>query len=117
MANCEFCIIKYTPDIVRFEPVNIGIALMDKEKKLLYNRFITNFDELFVRLGTGEIHGLKKSFENYLPEMPVESTDHLQKLHEGFHGSVSYSKPIKIASDHIHATLDKVFDKMISIKA
>ena len=116
MVNCEFCIIKYAPDMVRFEPVNIGIALMDKEKKLLHNRFITNFDELFARLGTDKVHGLKQSFENYLPVMPIESTEHLQKLHEGFHGSVSYSKPIKIASDQIHTVLDQIFDKMISIK-
>ena len=115
MANCEFSVIKYVPSIVRFEPVNIGIALIDKEKKQLYNKFIHNFDELFSRLGVSNIHGLKKSFEEYNPVINVESDDFLQKIHSSFHGSMTYSEPTKITTDDIDNTLDRIFTQMISI--
>ena len=116
MTNCEFCVIKYISDIARFEPINIGIALLDKKKKQLHNKFITNFNDLFLRLGTKHIHGLEKSFEGYNPKISVESEDHLWKLYDGFHGNVFYSKPTKIISKEIDVTLDRVFNKMISIK-
>ena len=47
MAECEFSVIKYVPDIVRFEPVNIGISLLDKQNKKIHNKYMTNFHEFF----------------------------------------------------------------------
>ncbi len=65
MSECEFSVIKYVPDIVRFEPVNIGIILLDKQNKKIHVKYVTNFNELFTRLGVEKIHGLEKSFGNF----------------------------------------------------
>lgn len=115
MLNCEFSVIKYVPDIVRFEPVNIGIALLDKQNKKTHNKYITNFNAFFKRLGVENIHGLEQSFENYKPVLEVDTDDYLWKLHDSFHGSVFYSEPIKVTATNMDITLQQVFDKMISI--
>lgn len=115
MTECEFSVIKYVPDIVRFEPVNIGVALLDKKNKQMHNKYITNFNEFFNRLGVEKIHGLERSFENYKPLLDVDTTDYLWKLHDSFHGSVFYSEPIKVNAKEIDITLQQVFNKMISI--
>jgi hypothetical protein len=115
MVDCEFSVIKYVPDIARFEPVNIGISLLDKQNKNMHNKYITNFNAFFKRLGVENIHGLERSFENYKPLLTVDSTDYLWKLHDSFHGSVFYSEPIKINAKEIEITLQQVFNKMISI--
>jgi hypothetical protein len=115
MIECEFSVIKYVPDIARFEPVNIGISLLDKQNKNMHNKYITNFNAFFKRLGVENIHGLERSFENYRPLLTVDSADYLWKLHDSFHGSVFYSEPIKINAKEIEITLQQVFNKMISI--
>jgi len=115
MIDCEFSVIKYIPDIVRFEPVNIGIALLDKQNKKMHNKYITNFNAFFKRLGVDNIHGLERSFENYKPVLEVDTTDYLWKLHDSFHGSIFYAEPITVTSQNIDITLQLVFDKMISI--
>ncbi len=115
MTECEFSVIKYVPDIVRFEPVNIGISLLDKQNKKIHNKYMANFDEFFKRLGVEKIHGLERSFENYKPVLQVESIDYLWQLHDSFHGSIFYSEPIKVNTKEIDITLQQVFDKMISV--
>ena len=115
MIECEFSVIKYVPDIVRFEPVNIGVALLDKQNKKMHNKYMTNFNEFFKRLGVEKIHGLERSFENYKPLLEVESDDYLWQLHDSFHGSIFYSEPIKVNTKEINITLQQVFDKMISV--
>ena len=115
MAECEFSVIKYVPDIVKFEPVNVGIALLDKQNKKMHNKYITNFSSFFDRLGVEKINGLERSFENYKSSINVESSDYLWKLHDSFHESMFYSEPIKINSKTIDVTLQQVFNKMISI--
>ena len=115
MTECEFSVIKYVPDIVRFEPINIGIALLDKNNKQMHNKYVTNFNEFFKRAGVEKIHGLERSLENYKPLLEVDSTNYLWDLHGAFHGSVFYSEPIKVNAKEIDVTLQQVFDKMISI--
>lgn len=115
MANFEFSVIKYVPDIVRFEPVNIGISLLDKQNKKMHNKYITNFNAFFKRLGVDNIYGLERSFENYKPILDVDNDDYLWKLHDSFHGSIFYSEPMTISVKDVDITLQQVFDKMISI--
>jgi len=115
MTNCEFSVIKYVPDIAKFEPVNIGIALLDKKNKKMHNKYITNFDAFFKRLGEEKIHGFERSFENYKPVVNVKSQDYLWKLHDSFHGSIFYSEPVMIDSDANEITLQRLYNKMISI--
>lgn len=115
MTECEFSVIKYVPDIARFEPVNIGIALLDKKNKQMYNKYITNFNGFFKRLGVEKINGLEASFKNYRPASYVDSTNYLWDLHHSFHGSVMYSEPIRIDVQDVSAAVQQVFDNMISI--
>ncbi len=115
MTECEFSVIKYVPDIVRFEPVNVGIALLDKENKKMHNKYIRNFSAFFDRLGVEKINGFEHSFENYKSIVNVDNSDYLWKLHDSFQGSMFYSEPTKIKSDTIDATLQQIFNKMISI--
>lgn len=115
MTDSEFSVIKYVPDIAKFEPVNIGIALLDKKNKKMHHKYITNFDAFFKRLGVDKIHGFEKSFENYKPILDIDSSDYLWKLHDSFHGSIFYSEPVVIDSDVNEITLQKLYQKMISI--
>lgn len=115
MTSCEFSVIKYVPDIVKFEPVNIGISLLDKKNKKMHNKYITNFELFFKRLGVEKIHGFEKSFENYKKTVDVDSEDYLWKLHNGFHGSVFYSEPVLVDSESIDQTMQQLYNKMISL--
>lgn len=116
MSEYEFSVIKYVPDIVRLEPVNIGIALLDRKNRRLYRRYITNFDDMFKRLGVENVNGLEKSFENYKPVETVDSEDMLHALHDSFPCSIFYSEPTAIYVKKVDDMLEQIFDKMISIR-
>lgn len=97
MTRYEFSVIKYVPDIARFEPVNIGVALLDMDNMVIHNRFITDFSRFFSRLGVDRINGLERSFEHCTPEVSANGKDHLWKIYEASNGSMFYSKPAVIA--------------------
>ena len=117
MPSCEYSVIKYVPDIVRFEPVNIGVSLVDREGRVARNRFITDFGPLFARLGTRRINGLERSFQSLAPEVAVDDEDHLWRMHERFNGSIFYSEPATVEMPAGRPALEKIFDRMISVKA
>ena len=116
MSNYEFLTVQYVSDLVKFEPVNIGIILVDRKNKTLYRKYITNFDELFRRIGVKTINGLKKSFDNYVRVEDVTDENILYTMYESQLDSIHYSKPVPIKSDDDVCTIiHRVFGKMISI--
>ena len=116
MSEYEFSVIKYVINSARFEPVNIGVALLDKKNKILYRRFITNFDELFRRIGVKHLNGFEKSFENYESVEKNVEIDALDKWHNSFPDSISCSKPRPISIKNIDGDFVKLFDINISVK-
>ena len=116
MSNYEFLTVQYVSDLVKFEPVNIGIILVDRKNKTLYRKYITNFDELFRRIGVKTINGLEQSFYKYVRVEDVTDENILYTMYESPQGSIRYSKPVPIKSDDDVCTIiHRVFGKMISI--
>ena len=116
MSNCEFSVIKYVHDIEKFEPVNIGIIMIDKETKLLYRKYITNFEGMYKRLGVKRLDGLKKSLKGRKAVKKVDCQDTLHVMHGSIVGHTIHSKPVWIKSTNVDKTIQRLFNKMISVK-
>ena len=116
MLDYEFSVLKYIISSVRDEPVNIGVALLDKKNKILYRRFVTNYDELFKRIGVKHLNGFEISFENYKAVEKNVDIDVLDRWHNSYPDSISCSKPIPIQVKNIDDTLKKLFDINTSVK-
>ena len=48
MTNCEFFLIRYVPDLIKNEPVNIGLVMLDSDggERFAGVRFASNFDRV-----------------------------------------------------------------------
>ena len=116
MSNYEFSVVKFVINIARDEPVNIGLILIDKKNKTLYRRFITNFDELFKRVGVGVINGFEQSFKNYKSVEKNINVDVLDIQYRHQYTSTHYTKPTPIKIKNIKEDFDKLFNVIMSIK-
>ena len=48
MTNCEFFLIRYVPNLIKNEPVNIGLVMLDSEGGTRFAgvRFASNFERV-----------------------------------------------------------------------
>ena len=48
MTNCEFFLIRYVPDLIKNEPVNIGLVMLDSDggERFAGVRFASNFERV-----------------------------------------------------------------------
>ena len=113
----EFSVAKLVVNGVRFEPVNIGVLLLDKTNKILYSRYITNFDELLKRTNVKNLGGLEMLLKTYPRVHRNINIDVLNKLHNPIdHDSIMFSKPKPVSIKNVDKDFETLFDTVISIK-
>ena len=100
--------------MARDEPVNVGVALHDKKNKILYRRFVTNFDELAKRVG-GDLGVFSITHENFTGVEKNVNDNILNEWHDTF-SSVICSKPKHISIKNIKEDFEKLYNVVISVK-
>lgn len=117
MTEYEFSIIKYYDDIVRDEPVNIGVFVLNVKKRILYRKFTTNFPELSKRLGKrDDWEYFKNHYSEYKRIEKNVKTTYLWKYYYDNNYTIQSSKPILVKSDkNIIEFIEFIYDIHISI--
>lgn len=114
MPKYRFSTIKLVPDLVRDEPINIGVVLHDLEKKVAYHKITENWAEVRRRTridGMPELGGISES-----GAVPVDD-EYLDKLsHKQFQDSLVITEPVPVAAnDAVESTLSRLFQSQISL--
>lgn len=115
MATHSYVVAKYIPDIVKNEPVNVGILVQSGEKTI-EGRFIENFRPLAMRYKDVNIKALKGILDSSRGVSDVKSGDHLKKLEADNQYHLIFSEPNGIVAGTTRQALDKLYDMFISIE-
>ena len=113
-SNYEFSVIKLVVNIARYEPVNVGVALLDKKNKTLYSRYVTNIDELRKRVGR-DLGCFEILHKNYDAVEKNVDANILNEWHDTF-SSVQCSKPTSVSIKNIEEDFEKLFNVLISVR-
>jgi len=115
MATYSYVVAKYIPDIVKNEPVNVGILVQSGENAI-EGKFIENFRPLAMRYRDVNIKALKGILDSSRGVSNVKSGDHLKKLEVDFQYHLIFSEPNGIVSGTPKQALAKLYDMFISIE-
>lgn len=114
MSKYRFSTIKLVPDLVRDEPINIGVVLHDLGTKTAYHKITENWAEVNRRTqicGIPDLGNISQS-----GAVPVDD-EYLDKLsHKRFQDSLVITAPRPIASDDVaEDVLSFLFESQISL--
>lgn len=114
MPKYRFSTIKLVPDLVRDEPINIGVVLHDLGKKIAYHKLTENWAEVNRRTQISDIPDLGNISQS---EAVHVDDEYLHKLsHKRFPDSLTITEPRPIASDDaVEDVLSFLFESQISL--
>lgn len=112
---CQFSIVRYVPDIVRGEFLNIGIFLYDPQEQRFEGRFLENFRRV-KRLHPLADIGLLASLEDQFDRTRLEDARDLRKYLEylqSFSNVVQLAEPKAVLTVDFDAELDRLYDTYV----
>lgn len=113
MRTYSYVVAKYIPDIVKNEPINVGILV--QSEKSTEGKFIENFRPLAARYRDVNIKALKGILDSSRGIHEIKSKNHLKKLEVDFQFHLVFSEPNGIVAGTTKEALNKLYDKFISI--
>ncbi|MCH8034900.1 MAG: DUF3037 domain-containing protein [Bacteroidetes bacterium] len=113
MGTFSYVVAKYIPDIVKNEPINVGILV--QSEKNTEGKFIENFRPLAARYRDVNIKALKGILDSSRGIHEIKSKNHLKKLEVDFQFHLVFSEPNGIVAGTTKDALNKLYDKFISI--
>jgi hypothetical protein len=116
MSAFNFIIAKFIPDLVKNEPVNIGVIVNDPVSKKSYGRFIENFRTLSMRYPDANINALKLLLDSYRGEHAIPDPKYLEKLSSNSVFQLRFTEPNAIRAGLPSQALELLFSKYISIE-
>ena len=117
MPMYNFLVARFVPDLVKNEPVNVGIIVNDKSKKKTHGRFIENFRPLAGRYRNSNINALKEIIDSFRGDLANPSENNLKALSENFHYQLRFTEPRAIKAGSHDAAVASLFDQYISIES
>lgn len=116
MTTFNFIIAKFVPDLVKNEPVNIGVIVNDPISKKSYGRFIENFRKLALRYPDTNINALKVLLDSYRGEHAVTDSSYLEKLYSNSIFQLRFTEPNAIRAGLPSQAVEMLFAKYISVE-
>lgn len=117
MGTFNFVVAKFVPDLIKNEPVNVGIIVNDSDSEKSYGKFIENFRTLATRYHNVNVNALKVLIDAYRGEYVVASTKYLEDLSNNSHFQLRFTEPTAIRSGRPSDALNVLFNKYVSIES
>lgn len=117
MTTYNFVVARFIPDLIKNEPVNIGIIVNDSENNKSYGRFVENFRPLISRYHDSNIGALKNIIETFRGQYDFESSTYLEKLSKDFQYQLRFTEPRAIKAEQPSQALATLYDQYISIES
>jgi len=112
---CAYQVVRYIPNLVRDEWVNIGVVLFDPASGQVLRRLLeeTDFDRLRKRYPQADgnlLRRLPEEFEAQLAERPLEQLD---RLSQTLSNAVQLSPQTGLLTEDLDAELDRLYHDQV----
>ena len=117
MNTYNFVVARFVPDLIRNEPINVGIIVNDSKTHKSFGRFVENFRPLINRYKDCNIAALKTIIETFRGEHESDSKVSLEKFSKNNQYQLRFTEPRAIRSeDHLQA-IESLYKRYISIES
>lgn len=116
MATFSYVVARFVPDMMKNEPVNVGV-LVQTEKNKFSGKFIENFRTLSQRYRNVNIKAIQGILDSLRDDHNAESYDYLSKLAKDFQYQLIFTKPTSIVAGSPQMALNELFESFISIES
>lgn len=115
MPTFNYVIAKFVPDLVRNEPINIGVIVHDSKNKIATGKFIDNFRALAQRYHNVNVSALKGILSSFTGSYKIDSANYLSKLGKEFQYQLVFAEPSGIVAGTPEQALSEIYGRFISI--
>ncbi|MDE1818694.1 MAG: DUF3037 domain-containing protein [Thaumarchaeota archaeon] len=115
MSTYSYVIARFVPDIVKNEPVNVGV-LVQSGDKIIEGKFIENFRSLGQRYKDVNVKALQGIIDSFRDTHQVQSHNYLTNIAKDFQYQLVFSNPKSIVAGSPKAALDELYDLVISVE-
>lgn len=116
MATYSYIVARFIPDIVKNEPINIGV-LVQSEKNKVEGKFIENFRSLGQRYKDVNVKALQGILDTLRGEYEVSSYEYLTQVAKDFQYQLVFSKPTSVVAASHKQALEELYNSFISIES
>ena len=115
MNTLNFVVARFVPDLVKNEPINVGIIVNDPKTNKSQAKFIENFRPLSSRFPDSNIGALKDVIETFRGEYEFDSK-HIRDLSKSFHYQLRFTESRAVKANHSLQALKSLYKQYISIE-
>jgi len=117
MTTYNFVVARFIPDLIKNEPVNIGIIVNDSENNKSFGRFVENFRPLISRYRDSNIGALRDIIETFRGDNKLESKKYLEELSKNFQYQLRFTEPRAIKAGMPSQAMELLYNQYISIES
>lgn len=111
MAVYSYCVIQFIPDLIRNEPVNVGVVVYDRDNNAVFGKTIENFGRF---QNIGSTSELKQILSQYQKITNVGNTKFVEIVKNGI-TNLTFSPIASLMSSSVDEALTKLYSERISI--
>lgn len=114
--RCQFVVLKFVPNLVRDEAVNIGVLLYDPDEGELSLRLTDNFrrvKRLHPWADVELLAGLQTDFEQRVEERIDDLTAYIEKLEQTLSNSLQLTPPRACLTEDTEAEMDRLYQSYV----
>lgn len=117
MPTYNFIVARFIPDLIKNEPVNIGIIVNDAETNESYGRFVENFRPLISRYRESNISALKDIVESFRGKDKSKFKKSLEDISKNNQYQLRFTEPRAIKAGDPSRAIRLLYDQYISIES
>lgn len=114
--RCQFVVLRFVPNLVRDESVNIGVMLYNPEDRELVPRLTDNFrrvKRLHPWADIDLLRGLQADFEQQLAERVEDLGAYLETLEQTLSNALELTPPRACLTENPEAELDRLYESYV----
>ncbi|MEM0142641.1 MAG: DUF3037 domain-containing protein [Candidatus Parvarchaeum sp.] len=112
--KCQYVVVRYVPDEIRQEFVNIGIIMIDMESEKMYYKVCHNFKELRKRTVSVNV-SLIKEFLSFLERSKFFKLKFLGEISKFFSHQIQFSEVMGSLYNNPEEELEKLYTRFVSL--
>lgn len=114
MKICEYVVVKYLPDEIRKEPVNIGIIMREKKTGRIYQKFYPNLNQLSIRVPSANTE-LIYEFITTIKKLNTSDENSLNEMFQNFNHQIQFSEVMGTVCNDTKDRLEKLYKRFVSL--
>jgi len=117
MSTYAYSIARFVPDLIKNEPINIGILVQSLDNLTLQGKFIDDFTSLRRRFSESNIAALKTVIEGFRVKKNIDSKNFLFELSSNSNHNLRFTEPGALISGTSEIAIDELYQRYVGIKS